>query len=268
MPRDHQVILPLYLVLVTWTASQCVSQPNIAGFLGSCNLTDQSLPGAEPYKVNTSFSCDYHGGNDSKLECNLTKEENVGCYFQACLIDNTTESCILYTLKNCSRNGSTSCADEETPADEGTNGGSSIFIAFLVIFVVALLVAGFVILTLALMIRDMKNERVQDNLPNPYSCLFSLMGSILTSPAENEEEKEKKTKKKKVKKEKKQKTPKETESAPTHYRRKNQIAETEAGEDESDDPEHDVDDYEEMEAADKRDSFLEGGPDDIYQNTD
>lgn len=89
------------------------------GFLGSCNLTDQSLPGAEPYKVNTSFSCDYHGGNDSKLECNLTKEENVGCYFQACLIDNTTESCILYTLKNCSRNGSTSCADEETPADEG-----------------------------------------------------------------------------------------------------------------------------------------------------
>ena len=41
----------------------------------------------------------------------------------------------------------------------------------------------------------------------------------------------------------------------------------EQSEAEPDSSTHSADDYEEMDAARKRDSFLEGGPDDVYQNT-
>ena len=35
---------------------------------------------------------------------------------------------------------------------------------------------------------------------------------------------------------------------------------------ESESPDHDADDYEEMEHAMRRDSFVEEGPEDVYQN--
>ena len=47
---------------------------------------------------------------------------------------------------------------------EDNNSSEAILIAFLVLFIVVLLVAVFVILTMTLMIRDMKNERVQDGV--------------------------------------------------------------------------------------------------------
>ena len=53
---------------------------------------------------------------------------------------------------------------ERSSSSSSSNSSDAVLTAFLVLFIVALLVAGFVILTMALMIRDMKNERVQDGL--------------------------------------------------------------------------------------------------------
>jgi hypothetical protein len=143
-------------------------------------------------------------------------------------------------------------------SSSSNNSSEAVLIAFLVLFVVALLVAAFVILTMALMIRDMKNERVQDDLPNPYSCIFSLTKSLFAKSEKDEGEGKPQ---KKAEKQKNKKKPKMSESGAKHYRRREQAVATDV----EDSPEHSADDYEEMDK--KRDSFIEGGPDEIYQNT-
>lgn len=50
------------------------------------------------------------------------------------------------------------------PGESSISSSEAVLTAFLVLFIVAILVAGFVILTLALMIRDMKHERIQDGM--------------------------------------------------------------------------------------------------------
>jgi hypothetical protein len=124
------------------------------------------------------------------------------------------QSCALYTLEKCSS------SDISEPSTENTPSSSSevALIAILVILLVALLGAGFAILTLGLMVRDMRNERVQDGLPNPYSCVFSLVGRLCPPGGEDDEEK---PTKKPVSHDKKEKV-KSTE-ATKHYHRKEPV---------------------------------------------
>jgi hypothetical protein len=214
----------------------------------------------------TRINATYHASGSSDIYCTVGEAHNVtnystdggeGCWLFAC---EQNLSCVLYNLKTCSSMILCDTIDKDEKVqggDSSNNSSEAVLIAFLVLFIVVLLVAVFVILTMTLMIRDMKNERVQDGLPNPYSCIFSLTKSLF---AKSEKDEGKGKPQKKAEKQKEKKKPKISESGAKHYRQREQAVATEV----EDSPEHNADDYEEM---DKRDSFIEGGPDEVYQNT-
>ncbi|CAI8024865.1 hypothetical protein GBAR_LOCUS14402, partial [Geodia barretti] len=187
---------------------------SVTGLLDNC---------ASATRINATY--DAHGSSD--IYCTVGEAHNVtnystdggeGCWLFAC---EQNLSCVLYNLKTCSSMILCDTFDkDEKVQGEMTEIVEAVLIAFLVLFIVVLLVAVFVILTMTLMIRDMKNERVQDGLPNPYSCIFSLTKSLF---AKSEKDEGKGKPQKKAEKQKKEKKPKISESGAKHYRQREQV---------------------------------------------
>jgi hypothetical protein len=222
MSRSAVQCLVTVAVFALLMTRQSHSRPNVTDLLESCTSTAKRINPTYETCDSINISCTVSKAhNVTDYSINIIRDDGEDRLLFACAIDHSTGqnlSCVLYNTTLCDTN------DEEVQGGDNSsssnNSSEAVLIAFLVLFVVALLVAAFVILTMALMIRDMKNERVQDDLPNPYSCIFSLTKSLFAKSEKDEGEGKPQ---KKAEKQKNKKKPKMSESGAKHYRRREQV---------------------------------------------